>query len=90
MELLSPLANLLIIYNNPSLYFRRSLLVIYGEPRYHWEHCILREDITSRRVCIAYREFTPPYLKNGPDQVIGDAIREKAALFWDHQAKYQG
>ncbi|XP_026742578.1 alpha-ketoglutarate-dependent dioxygenase alkB homolog 4 [Trichoplusia ni] len=65
---------------------RRSLLVIYGEPRYHWEHCVLREDITSRRVCIAYREFTPPYL-HGDHQDIGNTIRNIAKVFWDHRAK---
>lgn len=44
---------------------QRSLLVMYGSARYDWEHQVLREDISSRRVCIAYREFTPPYLKTG-------------------------
>lgn len=43
----------------------RSLLVLYGPPRYQYEHSVLREDITSRRVAIAYREFTIPYLKSG-------------------------
>ncbi|RVE54772.1 hypothetical protein evm_000539 [Chilo suppressalis] len=64
---------------------RRSLLVIYGEPRYHWEHSVLREDITSRRVCIAYREFTPPYMPGGLDEAIGNEVREKAKTFWDHR-----
>lgn len=57
---------------------------MYGEPRYYWEHCILREDIVARRVCIAYREFTPTYLTNGPYQSIGHEIRHKAKYFWDH------
>ena len=38
---------------------RRSLLVLYDRARYEWEHRILRQDIIGRRVCIAYREFTP-------------------------------
>ncbi|CAH2010010.1 unnamed protein product [Acanthoscelides obtectus] len=42
----------------------RSLLVMYGSARYNWEHRILREDVKIRRVCLAYREFTPPYLKD--------------------------
>ncbi|KAJ2952557.1 hypothetical protein O0L34_g6879 [Tuta absoluta] len=67
---------------------RKSLLVIYGEPRYHWEHCVLREDITSRRVCIAYREFTLHYLQGGKDEAIGEPIRETAKKFWDHKIKY--
>ena len=28
-----------------------------GEPRYQWEHAILRRDIETRRVVIAYREL---------------------------------
>lgn len=44
---------------------RRSLLVMYGSARYDWEHQVLREDISNRRVCLAYREFTPPYLNHG-------------------------
>lgn len=43
----------------------RSLLIMYGSARYNWEHQVLRQDIASRRVCIAYREFTPPFLRNG-------------------------
>ncbi|KPJ07926.1 putative alpha-ketoglutarate-dependent dioxygenase ABH4 [Papilio machaon] len=68
---------------------RRSIIVMYGESRYHWEHCILREDITSRRVCIAYREFTPPYLTNGAYHEIGNEITTRAKKFWDHKSKYK-
>ena len=62
---------------------RRSLLVFYGQPRYQWEHCILREDITSRRVIIAYREFTPPYLPGGRDELLGKEILRIASEFWE-------
>nr|CAI5827148.1 unnamed protein product [Callosobruchus analis] len=48
----------------------RSLLVMYGAARYNWEHRILREDIKTRRVCLAYREFTPPYLENDDSKDI--------------------
>lgn len=51
-------ANMLIRIPMPA----RSLLIIYGSPRYQFEHSVLREDISERRVCIAYREFTPNYL----------------------------
>lgn len=61
---------------------RRSLLVLYGKPRYLWEHCILREDILERRVCIAYREFTPPYLKGGEKFAESCDILNKAKHFW--------
>lgn len=40
-----------------------SVLVLYGPPRYQYEHSVLREDIDARRVAIAYREFTIPYQK---------------------------
>jgi len=61
---------------------RRSLLVMYGNPRYNWEHCILRRDIASRRIVIAYREFTPTYLPNGPEEAAGREILAKAENFF--------
>ncbi|KAF5278080.1 hypothetical protein FQR65_LT03596 [Abscondita terminalis] len=57
---------------------KRSLLVLYGSARYEWEHQVLREDITERRVCLAYREFTPPYLKSHEAKII----LEKACAFF--------
>lgn len=64
---------------------RRSLLILYGQSRYLWEHSVLREDITKRRVCIAYREFTPPYLRGGIHEEIGDVIRCKSQIFWPYK-----
>lgn len=52
----------------------RSLIVLYGNARYKWEHCVLREDINDRRVCLAYREFTPPYLPGGAHEEDGRKI----------------
>lgn len=66
---------------------RKSLVVMYGAPRYHWEHCVLREDIVSRRVCIAYREFTPPYMQGGKYENIGNEVRSKAKKFLGPQPK---
>lgn len=74
----------------------RSLMVLYGGPRYQWEHCVLREDIAVRRVCIAYREFTPPYLpgwqtgdadddKEATELHKGAAVLALAAQFFDHR-----
>ncbi|XP_046744391.1 alpha-ketoglutarate-dependent dioxygenase alkB homolog 4 isoform X2 [Diprion similis] len=60
----------------------RSLMVLYGASRYNWEHAVLREDVQSRRVCIAYREFTPPYLLGGDHFDEGSKILEKASIFW--------
>jgi len=61
---------------------KRSLLIMYGNPRYNWEHCVLRKDISSRRIVIAYREFTPTYLPNGIEESIGQEILEKAENFF--------
>ncbi|KAH8298065.1 hypothetical protein KR018_005960 [Drosophila ironensis] len=59
-----------------------SLIVLYGPARYQFEHSVLREDVTERRVCIAYREFTPMYI-TGEDQEEGDPVRHKSKLFWE-------
>jgi len=61
---------------------RRSLLVFYGEPRYDWEHCVLRDDVKERRLVIAYRELTPPYLPGGREENVGKDILEQAEKFW--------
>lgn len=63
---------------------RRSLLVMYGPPRYAWEHSVLREDVSARRVCIAYREFTPPYLDENcvEHQSAGKQILDIGQNFW--------
>ncbi|KAJ1530553.1 hypothetical protein ONE63_005441 [Megalurothrips usitatus] len=63
---------------------RRSLLVIFGPPRYDWEHRVLREDISERRLCLAYREFTPPYLPGGKQYDESEAILDAGSKFWDH------
>lgn len=67
---------------------RRSLIVLFGRPRYDWEHCVLREDISERRVCIAYREFTPPYLddKRAEYNKAGKEILITAKQFWNSDA----
>ncbi|XP_069703124.1 alpha-ketoglutarate-dependent dioxygenase alkB homolog 4 isoform X2 [Periplaneta americana] len=64
---------------------RRSLLVMYGSARYVWEHCVLRQDVTERRVCLAYREFTPPYLEGGTHESEGNVILDIARNFWSHE-----
>ncbi|XP_045784302.1 alpha-ketoglutarate-dependent dioxygenase alkB homolog 4 [Maniola jurtina] len=87
LEFCKPIKDMDVIIRIPLI--RRSLTVIYGECRYHWEHCVLREDITSRRVCIAYREFTPPFMSNGIHSAIGHQIRDKGKQFWDHQQRFK-
>ncbi|XP_030376648.1 alpha-ketoglutarate-dependent dioxygenase alkB homolog 4 [Scaptodrosophila lebanonensis] len=58
-----------------------SLIVLYGPARYQFEHAVLREDVRERRVCIAYREFTPMYI-DGKDKPQGDGVRAKSMVFW--------
>lgn len=70
----------------------RSLMVLYGSPRYQWEHCVLREDIVGRRVCVAYREFTTPYLCESQEEssinmdefIKGNRVLQQSRHFWDH------
>lgn len=62
---------------------RKSLIVLYDDARYNWEHSILREDIQFRRVCLAYREFTLPYLPGGNNESEGKHILEIAKTFWE-------
>lgn len=59
-------------------------MVLFGPSRYQFEHSVLREDIIERRVCIAYREFTPMYLKDGESEAKGAEIIENAQNFWDN------
>lgn len=60
---------------------RRSLLIMYNSARYDWQHEVLRSDIKERRVCIAYREFTPPYLSTGKEYNSVHEIHQNALKF---------
>lgn len=61
--------------------FSLSLMVMYGPARYQFEHAVLREDIRGRRVCLAYREFTPMYLEGGDDYEKSELVLENARKF---------
>ncbi|XP_014086244.1 alpha-ketoglutarate-dependent dioxygenase alkB homolog 4 [Bactrocera oleae] len=63
-----------------------SLMVMYGPARYQFEHSVLREDVKSRRVCIAYREFTPMYI-DGENKIKGDEVTQNAQNFWTDTKK---
>jgi alkylated DNA repair protein alkB family protein 4 len=64
----------------------RSLLVLYGPARYEWEHCVIRSDIKDRRICMAYREFTPEYLPGGKSYgSVGKEVCDRANNFWEPQ-----
>lgn len=69
----------------------RSLIVLYGPSRYQFEHSVLREDIIERRVCLAYREFTPLYLPEGEKyENHGKIVLNQAKLYWDHKSREGG
>jgi len=68
-----------------------SLIVLFGPARYQFEHCVLREDITERRVCLAYREFTPFYLPDGEKyENEGKMVLKQAKLYWNHEKRDSG
>ncbi|XP_050493920.1 alpha-ketoglutarate-dependent dioxygenase alkB homolog 4 isoform X2 [Bombus huntii] len=58
-----------------------SLMILYDSARYKWEHCVLREDITSKRICLAYRELTPPYLCTSTNNEIVKELLKRASVF---------
>ncbi|KZC11624.1 PREDICTED: alpha-ketoglutarate-dependent dioxygenase alkB homolog 4 [Dufourea novaeangliae] len=58
-----------------------SLLVLCGASRYKWEHCVLREDVKSRRICLAYRELTPPYLNNSSNHEEVKKLLQRVSIF---------
>lgn len=61
---------------------RRSVLVLSGEARYDWLHCVLRDDIADRRVCVALREFTRQFQTGGEQQALGADVMRVAQRFW--------
>jgi DNA N6-methyl adenine demethylase len=64
----------------------KSLLILTGQARYQWEHRVLREDVQHLRICLAYREFTPPYLYGG--EKCNEVIENIYKLAANGSAKY--
>lgn len=42
-----------------------SLVVLQGPARYQFEHSVLPEDVLERRICLTFREFSPPFKFEG-------------------------
>lgn len=61
--------------------------MLYGPARYQFEHSVLREDVTERRVCVAYREFTHMYLENGESYEKGCEVTQNATKFWSTECQ---
>lgn len=55
---------------------------MYGGARYDWEHQVLREDVRQRRICLAYREFTPPYLPHSEHYEKSEEILRNSYNFF--------
>ncbi|KAK2711897.1 alpha-ketoglutarate-dependent dioxygenase alkB homolog 4-like isoform X2 [Artemia franciscana] len=64
-----------------------SLMVLYGEARYIWEHAVTRSDINNRRVCIALREFTSWFL-DGSNEVANEVLR-KAKEYYPIEQRFE-
>ena len=45
---------------------QRSLLVLWDDSRFKYQHSIQSNDINGRRIAITYRELSPQFLANGP------------------------
>lgn len=59
---------------------QRCIVVLYGEARNVYMHSISRSDITSHRIGITIREFTPPFLEGGELYFMGKRILDKATI----------
>ena len=56
---------------------RKSLITMSGDGRHKWKHAIVREDITSRRISVTFRELSEQFL-NGDRREEGQKIIEIA------------
>nr|XP_056720966.1 alpha-ketoglutarate-dependent dioxygenase alkB homolog 4 [Euleptes europaea] len=60
---------------------RRSLVVLYGPARYVWKHAIYRNHITSRRICVTFREVSEEFSHGGEQEELGRKLLEIALTF---------
>jgi hypothetical protein len=44
---------------------RRSLVVVRGEARYRWKHCVKSGDVVGRRLAMTFCELTAEFLEGG-------------------------
>ena len=59
----------------------RSLVIIFDDARTLWKHGIKRQNITSRRVCMTFRELSDPFLSGGEDEDLGKKLLD-IAMSW--------
>lgn len=60
---------------------RRSLVVLYGPARYVWKHAIYRNHITSRRICVTFRELSQEFSDGGEQEELGRKLLQIALTF---------
>ncbi|XP_054857375.1 alpha-ketoglutarate-dependent dioxygenase alkB homolog 4 [Eublepharis macularius] len=60
---------------------RRSLVVLYGPARYVWKHAIYRNRITSRRICVTFRELSEEFSHGGEQAEVGRKLLDIALTF---------
>uniref|UniRef100_A0A8D0BNV5 AlkB homolog 4, lysine demethylase n=1 Tax=Salvator merianae TaxID=96440 RepID=A0A8D0BNV5_SALMN len=60
---------------------RRSLVVLYGPARYRWKHAIHRNHITSRRICVTFRELSAEFSPGGQQGDVGEHLLGLALTF---------
>ncbi|GAB1608195.1 alpha-ketoglutarate-dependent dioxygenase alkB homolog 4-like [Argonauta hians] len=61
---------------------RRSLVVVYGPARYQWKHAVHRQDVTSRRLAMTFREPTSDFLSGGVRYYdVGERLIKTALTF---------
>ena len=64
---------------------RRSLVIVRGMARYHWQHSIQRRHVTSRRVAVTLRELSEEFLPGGQSyETLGKNLLATAALYTGH------
>lgn len=61
----------------------RSLFVLSGCARYNWFHEIKREDVTSRRLAMTFRELSSEFLDEGKESQHGKDLLLIAKNFYD-------
>ncbi|KAJ7309031.1 hypothetical protein JRQ81_008318 [Phrynocephalus forsythii] len=60
---------------------RRSLVVLHGPARHRWKHAIYRKHITSRRICVTFRELSAEFSPGGEQKELGEKLLETALTF---------
>ncbi|GIY06898.1 alpha-ketoglutarate-dependent dioxygenase alkB homolog 4 [Caerostris darwini] len=61
----------------------RSLLILGGCSRYNWFHAIKRQDISSRRLAMTFRELSESFLEDDNEKKLADELLELGRIFFN-------